>query len=106
MVARQVARAKAQKGVKETFRLARIVPGWIIGQHEALSGLINPGATVTAVDHCRLHFIAFDTLDEVEKENPLLILNLYKLLSRQEALKSEVTIAQLATMSWLVGALS
>jgi len=104
LVARQVAHVKAQKGAKQAFRLARIGPGWILGEHEALSGLVSSGATATAVDYCRLHFISYSTLEELEKEKPMLILQLYKLLSKQEALRSELAIGQLATMHKIMSA--
>ena len=92
-------------GVQTTFRLARIGPGWVIGDQEALlGGLMTASGTTVAVDECRLHYISYDKLDVVEKENPVLILQLYKLLSKLHALRSEVTIAQLATMHSIMSA--
>lgn len=97
-VARQVALLKDQKQYDmQTFRLARIGPGWVIGNHEALSGLESPGATI-AVDRCRLHYISFDKLKDLEEGKPMLILQLYKLLSKLHALQSEVQIGQFATL--------
>jgi CRP-like cAMP-binding protein len=96
--------------LQTTFRLARIGPGWVIGDQEALLGGLlasssSSGAgTTIAVDECRLHYISYDKLDQVEKENPMLILQLYKLLSKLHALRSEVTIAQLATMHSIMSA--
>lgn len=101
--ARQFSRLNASKSGEQTFRLARIGPGWVVGDHEALSGLVNPG-TVIAVDFCRLHYISFKQLDELEKENPLLILKLYKLLSKLHAMSYEVTIGQLATLQNIMSA--
>ena len=102
-VARHIAHLKAGKAGVQTFRLARIGPGWVIGDHEALSGLVSSGETV-AVDYCRLHYISYETLEELETGNPMLILTLYKLLSRLNALRSEVTIGQLATMHNIMSA--
>jgi hypothetical protein len=66
--------------------------------------LMTASGTTVAVDECRLHYISYDRLDVVEKENPVLILQLYKLLSKLHALRSEVTIAQLATMHSIMSA--
>lgn len=97
-IARQIAQLKDSRDPgTQTFRLARIGPGWVIGDHEALSGLAPCGATI-AVDRCRLHYISFDTLKELEQENPMLILQLYKLLSKLNALRSEVHIGQFAML--------
>jgi CRP-like cAMP-binding protein len=53
---------------------------------------------VVAVTHCRLHHLPYTKIEQVEKENPALILNLYKLLSYLMARRQEGTIAQLATL--------
>ena len=81
----------------QTFRLARIGPGWVIGGYEMLSGEQSPGVTV-AVDRCRLYYISFRDLRELEKEKPILILQLYKLVSKLEARRSDVHLGQFATM--------
>jgi CRP-like cAMP-binding protein len=112
-IARQSAQLKASAenrsgaaGIQTTFRLARIGPGWVIGDQEALlgGGLMTASGTTIAVEECRLHYISYDKLHSVEKENPMLILQLYKLLSKLHALRSEVTIAQLATMHSIMSA--
>lgn len=103
-VARQLAQWKHQKHYgMQSFRVARIGPGWVIGDSEALSGLESPGAVI-AVDRCRLHYISFDKLKEIEKVNPRLILNLYKLLSKLHVLRSEVHIGQFATLHSIMSA--
>jgi CRP-like cAMP-binding protein len=87
----------AGSGECQTFRLARIGPGWVTGTIEAVSGMQRPGDTI-AVDHCRLHHLPFSKIKEVEKTNPALILHLYKLLSYLMARRQEATIGQLATL--------
>jgi hypothetical protein len=51
-----------------------------------------------AVSHCRIHHLAFDKIEEIEKNNPLLVLRLYKLLSHLMAHQQEITIEQLAAL--------
>lgn len=81
----------------QSFRLARIGPGWVAGTLEAVSGLRRPGEYV-AVTHCRLHHLPYSKVEDIEKENPQLILDLYKLLSYLMARRQERTIGQLATL--------
>jgi CRP-like cAMP-binding protein len=87
----------AQKGHAQSFRLARIGPGWVTGTLEAISGERRVG-DVVAVTHCRLHHLPYTKIAQVEKENPALILHLYKLLSYLMARRQEGTIGQLATL--------
>jgi CRP-like cAMP-binding protein len=88
---------KSNPGGSQTFRLARIGPGWIAGTLEAVSGMRRPGDHV-AVTYCRLHHLPFSKIQEVEKSNPSLALSLYKLLSYLMARRQEATIGQLATL--------
>jgi len=81
----------------QTFRLARIGPGWVCGAIEAGSGLRNPGVH-KAVSQCRLHHLPFSKIEELENENPVLILRLHKMLSLLMARRQEITIEQLATL--------
>jgi CRP-like cAMP-binding protein len=69
----------------------------VVGAIEISSGLRHPGVHV-AVSHCRLHHLPFEKIDEIEKENPLLVLRLYKMLSHLMSHRQETTIDQLATM--------
>lgn len=89
--------AASRNGESQTFRLARIGPGWIAGAAEAVSGTQRPGFHI-AVTHCRLHHLPFTKIVEVEKENPALVLSLYKLLAYMMAQRQEKTIGQLATL--------
>jgi CRP-like cAMP-binding protein len=81
----------------QSFRLARIGPGWVAGAMEQVSGIRRQGEYI-AVTHCRLHHLPYSKLDAIETENPALILNLYKLLSYLMARRQEATIGQLATL--------
>jgi CRP-like cAMP-binding protein len=85
------------KQTKQGFRLARIGPGWVVGMVECVSGLRNPGAHV-AVSRCRLHHLPKHKLEEIEKENPELVLKLYKLLAHLMAHHQEVAIEQLESL--------
>jgi len=89
--------AAVQNGEGQTFRLARIGPGWIAGTVEAVSGRQRPGFHI-AVTPCRLHHLPFSKIVAMEKENPALVLSLYKLLAYMMARRQEKTIGQLATL--------
>ena len=60
------------------FRLARIGPGWVIGSMTGFMGKDIPG-TYVALTPCRVHHLNFETIEELELEQPVLILHLYKL---------------------------
>lgn len=81
----------------QTFRLARIGPGWVAGTLEYVSG-IRVGGDHIAITDCRLHHLPYSQLQEIEKANPSLVLSLYKLLSFLMARRQEATIGQLATL--------
>jgi CRP-like cAMP-binding protein len=87
----------AKSSEAQTFRLARIGVGWVAGTLEAVSGMQRRGEQV-AVDYCRLHHLPFSRVQELEKENPALVLSLYKFLSYLMARRQEATIGQLATL--------
>ena len=69
-VARMKARVRDKNGM---FRVARVGPGWVVGVIEALSGSENPGHAF-AVSHCRLHYIAYHKINDIEAESPSLAL--------------------------------
>lgn len=95
---RQFSMWKEQATRKDTaeqgFRLARIGQGWVIGGIEASNGMRNPGVHV-AISNCRLHHLPGKAIKEVEKTNPTLAMNLYKLLAHLSTKRQEVTIQQL-----------
>jgi hypothetical protein len=82
---------------QQNFRLARIGAGWVVGAVEAVSGLENSGVHL-AVTECRLHYISYCRMEQLEAENPILMLHLYKLLSHIMAKQQELTIGQLGTL--------
>ncbi|CAJ1939327.1 unnamed protein product [Cylindrotheca closterium] len=90
-------RLNADGTSSENFRLARIGPGWVIGTLENASGTQSPGI-FTAMTRCRLYHLPFTTLQEIEKTNPLLVLQLYKMLSHLMAKKEEITSEHLSTL--------
>ena len=95
--ARSLGRFPLAPEESQTFRLARIGPGWVAGTLEAVTGIRRPGDHI-AVSYCRLHHLPFSKIEQVENENPKLALILYKLLSHLLALREEATIGQLATL--------
>jgi len=78
------------------FRLARFGPGWVVGTLERFSGLRNPGTHI-AVTPCRLHHLPYKNIQEIERENPQLMLHLFKMTSFLMARRQESTVEQLAT---------
>lgn len=93
---RAAMKATSREPMTQTFRLARIGPGWVCGAIEGASGLKHAGVHV-AVTNCRLHHLPFQKLEMMEIEHPSLILKLYKMLSHLMARRQEITIEQLAT---------
>eukprot|EP00977_Amphora_coffeiformis_P021592 scaffold9519_cov183-Amphora_coffeaeformis.AAC.8 len=80
---------------EQTFRLARIGQGWILGSIEmATHGMKRPGTHV-ASSHCRLHFLSADAVHRAETEEPIAAMHLYKLLAFLATKRQEVTIEQL-----------
>ena len=68
-------------------------------------GTFNYGANVQsygitiAVTKCRLHHLPVHTLEMIEKEDPALVLTLYKLMTHLRAYREEATIEQLTTLN-------
>lgn len=81
---------------ENTFRLGRFGPGWVIGTLSEFTGQDIPGA-YSCVTPCRVHHLSFDAIEELEIEQPVLILNLYKMLAHIMARRQEMTIGQLST---------
>ena len=93
---RAAIKAASRDNMTQTFRLARIGPGWVCGAIEGASGLKNAGVHV-AVTNCRVHHLPFQKMEVIEKDNAPLMLSLYKMLSHLMARRQEITIEQLAT---------
>lgn len=62
------------------------------------AGIRSSGIAV-AVTKCRLHHLPFDTLEQIEQDNPALVLSLYKLVTHLRAYREEATIEQLTTLN-------
>eukprot|EP00980_Cylindrotheca_fusiformis_P023039 scaffold10069_cov69-Cylindrotheca_fusiformis.AAC.8 len=94
-----LARKAAEMGQRGTdnLRLARIGPGWVIGTVEIASGTRPPGV-VTAVTNCSLHHLPFSRLREIEETDPILVLQLYKMLSHLMARREGITTEHLSTL--------
>jgi len=69
----------------------------VCGTVENASGMRRSGVTI-AVTRCHLHHLPFHRLEEIEKDNPVLVLRLYKMLSHLMAYREEFTIEQLSTL--------
>ena len=69
----------------------------VVGILENASGIRPPGATIAVTD-CKLHHLPFSKLLELEKEDPTLVIELYKMLSHLMARKEEITIQHLSTL--------
>jgi CRP-like cAMP-binding protein len=78
------------------IRLGRFGPGWVLGTISEFTGQDIPG-TYSCITPCRVHHLAFEAIEELEIEKPLLILNLYKMLAHIMARRQEMTIGQLST---------
>lgn len=80
-----------------TFRLARVGPGFVIGCISEFTGQEIPG-TFTCMTESRVHYLPFETIEELEMSKPVLIMHLYKLLAHLGARRQELTIGQLSTL--------
>jgi CRP-like cAMP-binding protein len=60
--------------------------------------LTIPSSIYRTVTPCSLHYISYKKIEEIEEDNPRLVLKLHKLLSYLMAKRQEVTIGQLATL--------
>jgi len=80
-----------------TFRLARVGPGFVIGCISEFTGQEIPG-TFICMTESRVHYLPFETIEELEMSKPVLIMHLYKLLAHLGARRQELTIGQLSTL--------
>lgn len=93
--------AESEPLEKHNFRLARFGVGWVIGTIEAAGGLENAGVHL-AVTACRLHYISYSRMEELDKADPGLSLFLYKMLSNMMAKRQELTIGQLEILHAII----
>lgn len=97
--AKQSAKLKERHMVQETgqsFRLARIGKGWIIGNIGAFAQSTRNTGVYVAITDCRLHFLSYRSIMDIENSNPALAMHLYKLMSLLSSKRQESTITQLA----------
>ena len=78
-IGREIARLKAGglEARNQTFRVARVGPGWVLGSIEALSGTAHPGTMVAGKKiHFHVEYFRISTLyarfSNTWKKNPLL----------------------------------
>jgi len=69
----------------------------VLGSLEALGGTVYQ-RNVVAITECRVHHLPYRKMNEIEKENPTVILDLYKLLSLLTAKRHESMVDQLGTL--------
>jgi CRP-like cAMP-binding protein len=96
---RQIAKWKEKhgKGVdisEQSFRLAQVGQGWIIGGIEAANGMRRQGI-YAAITASRLHFLSMDMIHQLEANDPSVAMRLYKVLSLLSTKRQEATIRQL-----------
>ena len=90
-------RRKKDEPTQREFRLARYGPGYVVGYLEYITGLPSPGH-ILAVTNCRLHFLPFEFMDDIEIESPLVLMHLYKLLARIIASRYDSATEQLSIL--------
>lgn len=86
-----------RKPNEQTFRLARVGQGWVIGSIQAATAneiRSHAGVHVAETD-CLLHFLPYKCVLEMETEKPALAMALYKLMSLLATKRQESTIQQL-----------
>lgn len=79
---------------QQSFRLARIGQGWIIGSIETSNGMKKPGVHV-AISSCRLHHLPAGAIQQLQEENPRLAMHLYRVLAHLATKRQEMTIDHL-----------
>lgn len=79
---------------QQSFRLARIGQGWIIGSIEASNGMKKPGVHI-ALSSCRLHHLPESALHEMQNVDPKLAMHLYRVLAHLATKRQEMTIDHL-----------
>mmetsp|Transcript_4251 Transcript_4251/g.4862 ORF Transcript_4251/g.4862 Transcript_4251/m.4862 type:complete len:179 (+) Transcript_4251:193-729(+) len=88
---------------RRTVRLARLKPGFVIGTLG--EDPFNPGDHI-AVTPCRLHHLKHEDIKRLEKQDPRVVLELFKMMSTLLTRKQEMTIHQLTTISNIMTSLA
>ena len=73
----------------------------VVGALEGLSQIHYSGIHI-AVTPCRLHHLPYKIISTLEKEDPALVLQLFKMMSLITARRQEATITQLATLQTIM----
>jgi CRP-like cAMP-binding protein len=76
--------------LEQSFRVARVGPGWIIGGMEE-----EERGDYEALTPCRLHHLPLSAMRTLEQSHPTLMIQLYKLLSFLTTKRQETTIQHL-----------
>jgi len=79
------------------LRIATAGPGWVVGVTEFAMGR-HSLKKFKAITKVKMHHLRFSDLSKIEKENPALVLRLYKMLTHVMARKEEDTVAHLSTL--------
>ena len=85
----------------QQFRLGRFGVGWVVGTVEAVSGMEKAGVHL-AVTACRLHYLSYSRIEELESKNPVLTLHLYKLLANMVAKRHDLALGQLGILHAII----
>jgi len=93
----KLSRDKSTTRTSKAMRIATAGPGWVIGTHEFATGQ-HPLNKFKAITTVKMHHIRFSDLHRIERENPALVLRLYKMLTHVMARKEEDTVAHLSTL--------
>lgn len=72
-----------------------------MGSVEAVSGMENAGVHL-AVTACRLHYLSYSSMEELEAKSPVLALGLYKLLANMVAKRHDLALGQLGMLHAII----
>ena len=95
---RQSVPPRIQRLKHRNFQLGRIGPGGLIGTTELCSGYRSLGRFVIDSDVCKLHFLSFGAIKDLEVSHPDVALNVVKLSSMLLADRFDRTREQLSQL--------
>ncbi|GMH74803.1 hypothetical protein TrST_g5929 [Triparma strigata] len=93
---------KGMERGEQTFRLASMGPGWVLGCREVSGGLKFNGSYI-ACTPCKLHYLPLSALDELTEYSPQASLTLYKMMAHLVAKNLESAIAQIDSFKNVIG---
>ncbi|GMI10162.1 hypothetical protein TrLO_g15578 [Triparma laevis f. longispina] len=94
-----------KKGIdrrEQTFRLASMGPGWVLGCREVSGGLKFNGSYI-AVTPSKLHYLPLSALSSLTEKSPLATLTLYKMMAHLVAKNLESATAQIDSFKNVIG---